>query len=100
MMMVHSMSVTVEMELKPVELETLSLVLVSVPITHIGIGNTSGPLDIDECLRNATICGLGTCTNNDGGSFYECDCRDGAETSGTGNTLTCVGRSTNHTHFF
>ena len=46
------------------------------------------------------VCGsLGTCVNNDGGSFYECDCRDGAETSGTGNTLTCVGRSTNHAHF-
>ena len=40
MMVVYSMSVTVEMELRPVELETLSLVLVSLPITHIGIGNT------------------------------------------------------------
>ena len=28
------MSVTVEMELRPVELETLSLVLVGLPITH------------------------------------------------------------------
>ena len=36
------MSVTVEMELRPVELETLSLVLVGLPITHIGISNTSG----------------------------------------------------------
>ena len=34
MMTVHSMSVTVKMELRPVELETLSLVLVCLPITH------------------------------------------------------------------
>ena len=55
--------------------------------------------DFDECSVEPDVCGsLGTCTNNDGGSFYECDCQDGAETSGTGNTLTCVGRSTNHAH--
>ena len=55
--------------------------------------NTNGPLDINECLRNSTICGLGTCTNNDGGLFYECDCQDGAVTTGSNSdgSLTCVG---------
>ena len=41
MMVVHSMSVTVKMELRPVELETLSLVLVGLPITHTLVGSES-----------------------------------------------------------
>ena len=41
---------------------------------------------------NPDICGLGSCTNNDDGTFYQCDCQDGAEPSGADATLTCVGR--------
>ena len=41
MMVVHSMSVTVKMELKPVELETLSLVLVGLPTMHTLVGSES-----------------------------------------------------------
>ena len=48
--------------------------------------------DTNECLVNPDICGLGTCTNNDDGTFYQCNCQDGAEPSGADATLTCVGR--------
>ena len=39
------------------------------------------------------ICGLGTCTNNDDGTFYQCDCPDGTMLTGTNSdgSLTCVG---------
>ena len=52
------------------------------------------PKDFDECSVEPDVCGsLGTCTNNDGGLFYECDCRDGAVTTGSNSdgSLTCVG---------
>ena len=52
--------------------------------------------DIDECSVDPDICGLGSCTNNDNGTFYQCVCQDGAETTGAGANLTCVGRSSNH----
>ena len=48
--------------------------------------------DIDECSDDPDICGLGSCTNNDNGTFYQCVCQDGAETTGAGPNLTCVGR--------
>ena len=52
------------------------------------------PSDIDECLQRSNICGLGQCTNNDNGTFYECDCPFGTVSFGTNSngTLTCVGR--------
>ena len=50
-------------------------------------------LDIDECSETPGICGLGTCTNNDEGTFYECNCQNGAMTTGQNSlgSLTCVG---------
>ena len=48
--------------------------------------------DINECTQNPDICGLGTCSNNDDGTFYECNCQDGAMITGLNNNLTCVGR--------
>ena len=49
--------------------------------------------DIDECSETPGICGLGTCANNDDGTFYECNCQNGAMTTGQNSlgTLTCVG---------
>ena len=47
--------------------------------------------DIDECTETPGICGLGTCSNNDDGTFYECTCQDGTMLTGSGSTLTCVG---------
>ena len=49
-------------------------------------------LDINECLV-PNICGLGACTNNDDGTFYQCDCQDGAVVTGmnSDNSLTCIG---------
>ena len=47
--------------------------------------------DIDECEENSDICGLGTCSNNDDGTFYECECQDGAMATGSGGNLTCTG---------
>ena len=49
-------------------------------------------LDINECEEDLDICGLGTCSNNDDGTFYECECQDGAMTTGSGGNLTCVGK--------
>ena len=34
--------------------------------------------DIDECLEDSGVCGFGSCTNNDGGNLYVCDCVEGA----------------------
>ena len=50
-------------------------------------------LDINECSESPDICGLGTCTNNGDGTFYQCDCQDGAMLTGTSSdgSLTCVG---------
>ena len=51
-------------------------------------------LDINECSETPGICGqLGTCANNDDGTFYECNCQNGAITTGQNSlgTLTCVG---------
>ena len=50
-------------------------------------------IDIDECSETPGICGLGTCANNDDGTFYECNCQNGAMTTGQNSlgTLTCVG---------
>ena len=50
--------------------------------------------DINECAQNSDICGLGTCSNNDDGAFYECTCQDGAMITGTNTngSLTCIGR--------
>ena len=55
--------------------------------------------DIDECLQNSGICGLGTCTNNDDGTFYECECEDNAELTGSNmdGSLTCIGKKA-HSH--
>ena len=52
--------------------------------------------DINECMQTPDICGLGTCSNNDNGMFYECTCQDGATTIGNSSdgTLMCVGRWT------
>ena len=49
-------------------------------------------LDIDECTENDAICELGTCSNNDDGTFYECSCQDGAMTAGSEDNLTCIGQ--------
>ena len=59
-----------------------------------GIKATNPPLDTNECMVNPDICGLGDCTNNADGTFYECNCQAGATTIGTSSdgTLTCVGR--------
>ena len=48
-------------------------------------------VDINEC-ETSSICGLGTCSNNDDGTFYECECQDGAMTTGSGGNITCVGK--------
>ena len=58
--------------------------------------------DINECTQNPEICGLGTCANNDDGTFYECICQDGAMTTGTNTngSLTCVGRLSVFTYAF
>ena len=49
--------------------------------------------DINECTQTPGICGLGTCSNNDG-TFYECSCQNGAMISGSNSngSLTCVGK--------
>ena len=64
-------------------------ILVPITKTHIYLS------DIDECSENEDICGLGTCSNNDDGTFYECTCQDGAKLNGSNsdNSLTCVGMS-------
>ena len=51
-------------------------------------------LDINEWTQNPNICGLGTCSNNGDGMFYECTCQDGAMATGTNSAgnLTCVGK--------
>ena len=48
--------------------------------------------DVNECEEDLDICGLGTCSNNDDGTFYECECQDGAMITGSGGNLTCVGK--------
>ena len=48
---------------------------------------------MNECTENITICGLGSCINNDNGTFYQCVCQNGAETTGAGPNITCVGMS-------
>ena len=48
--------------------------------------------DINECEEDLDICGLGTCSNNDDGTFYECECQDGAMTTGSDGNLMCVGK--------
>ena len=48
-------------------------------------------LDINECSEDPDVCGLGTCSNEDG-AFYECICQDGATATGSGGSLTCTGR--------
>ena len=48
--------------------------------------------DMNECEEDLDICGLGTCSNNDDGMYYECDCQDGAMTTGSGGNLRCVGK--------
>ena len=49
--------------------------------------------DINECMQTPGICGLGTCSNNDNGMFYECTCQNGTLITGTNTdgTLTCIG---------
>ena len=51
-------------------------------------------LDINECTQNLDICGLGTCSNNGDGMFYECTCQDGTMATGinSAGNLTCVGK--------
>ena len=49
--------------------------------------------DINECEEDLDICGLGTCSNNDDGAFYECECQDGAMITGSSGNLTCVGKA-------
>ena len=48
--------------------------------------------DIDECEEILNICGLGMCSNNADGEYYDCDCQDGSMTTGSGGNLTCVGK--------
>ena len=50
-------------------------------------------IDINECTTNPDICGLGDCGNNVDGTFYECDCQNGATITGTNSdgSLTCIG---------
>ena len=50
--------------------------------------------DVNECTQNPNICGLGTCSNNGNGNFYECSCQGGAMLTGTNvdGSLTCIGR--------
>ena len=49
--------------------------------------------DTDECSENSAICGLGTCSNNENGNFYDCNCPPGSQETGsnTDGSLTCVG---------
>ena len=49
-------------------------------------------LDVNECLQ-PNICGLGTCSNNENGGFYDCNCPPGSQETGsnTDGSLTCVG---------
>ena len=51
--------------------------------------------DVNECTEVPGRCGLGTCSNNENGMFYECICQNGAMISGsnTDGTLTCIGKS-------
>ena len=48
---------------------------------------------MNECTEVPGRCGLGTCSNNENGIFYECICQNGAMMSGsnTDGTLTCIG---------
>ena len=48
-------------------------------------------VDDEQCTDD--ICGLGECIERSDGTFYECDCRDGAEAVGSSSsgTLTCTG---------
>ena len=48
--------------------------------------------DINECEEDLDICGLGICNNNDDGAFYECECQDGAITTGSSRNVTCIGK--------
>ena len=52
------------------------------------------PSDIDECTETEGICGLGSCTNNENGMFYDCDCPDGTVRTGANDALTCSGMLT------
>ena len=49
-------------------------------------------VDDEQCTDD--ICGLGECIERSDGTFYECDCRDGAEAVGSSSsgTLTCTGK--------
>ena len=66
----------------------------SIVYTYIVISSSLIKLDINECTSMPNICGLGTCSNNINGAFYECSCQNGAMLTGlnSNGTLTCVGR--------
>ena len=74
-------------------LSLLDNLRISVPILYLLLQLQHISTDTDECTQTPEICGLGTCTNNDDGTFYECSCQDGAVLTEIGNTgtFTCVG---------
>ena len=53
--------------------------------------------DVNECMESTSRCGLGTCINNENGTFYTCNCNDGTISNGgqaSDDSLMCVGRLT------
>ena len=54
---------------------------------------------MNECEEDLDICGLGTCSNSDDGTYYECECQDGAMITGSGGNLTCIGKTNMHISF-